>query len=76
MTEDSSQENIQKTESKKDKIANLTKKKRFIFSVIAIFVLSILAWLYFTSFETTDDAFVEGHVIQISPKVSGIIEKL
>ena len=62
--------------SPKNKIAQIAKKKRFIFSILGILILSILAWLYFTSFETTDDAFVEGHVIQISPKVSGIIEKL
>ncbi len=75
-TKENQQDNTEQKQSKKDKIAQITKKKRFIFSVVVILVLSVLAWLYFTSFETTDDAFVEGHVIQISPKVSGIIEKL
>ena len=32
--------------------------------------------MYFSTFETTDDAFVEGHIVRISPKITGIIEKL
>ncbi len=51
-------------------------KKRFILPTIIAVVLLTLGWLYLSSFETTDDAFVEGHIIRISPKVTGIIEKL
>lgn len=51
-------------------------KKRFLVPSIIILVLCVLGWLYFSTFETTDDAFVEGHIIRVSPKVTGIIEKL
>ena len=51
-------------------------KKRFLIPSIVIVVLCLLGWLYFSTFETTDDAFVEGHIVRISPKVTGIIEKL
>ncbi|HSV33028.1 MAG TPA: HlyD family secretion protein [Pyrinomonadaceae bacterium] len=45
--------------------------------VILIFALvGIRYWLYARSHESTDDAFIDGHIIQISPKVSGIITKV
>lgn len=51
-------------------------KKRFLVPIIIILVVCILGWMYFSTFETTDDAFVEGHIVRISPKITGIIEKL
>lgn len=33
-------------------------------------------WLYVRQFETTDDAFVEGNIIQVSPKISAHITKI
>lgn len=51
-------------------------KKRFLIPSIIGIVLCVLGWMYFSSFETTDDAFVEGHIVRVSPKVTGIIEKL
>ncbi len=51
-------------------------KKRFLIPSLVILVLCLLGWMYFSTFETTDDAFVEGHIIRISPKITGIIEKL
>ena len=33
-------------------------------------------WLYARSHESTDDAFIEGHIVQISPKVSGYVAKV
>ncbi|TFE70643.1 HlyD family secretion protein [Methylacidiphilum caldifontis] len=35
------------------------------------FLLTYLFFGYFLSFETTDDAFIAGHIIRISPKVAG-----
>ena len=60
---------------KRKKTKKIIKKRFLIPSIIAI-VVCLLGWLYFSSFETTDDAFVEGHIIRVSPKVTGIIEKL
>lgn len=33
-------------------------------------------WLYARSHESTDDAFIEGHIIQINPKVSGYVARV
>ena len=60
----------------KRKKAKKVVKKRFLVPSIVILVLVLLGWLYFSTFETTDDAFIEGHIIRVSPKVTGIIEKL
>jgi membrane fusion protein (multidrug efflux system) len=50
--------------------------------VIAAIVLLIATiagiryWLYSRSHESTDDAFIDGHIIQISPKASGYVAKI
>lgn len=69
MTENETNSSEQKSSKK------LTKKKLAVLGAIAL-VICVLGWLYFSSFETTDDAFVEGHIIRVSPKVTGIIDKL
>jgi membrane fusion protein, multidrug efflux system len=38
--------------------------------------IGVRYWLYARSHESTDDAFIEGHVIQISPKASGYVKKV
>ena len=47
--------------------------------VIAAIILvmgGILLWRYFSSYESTDDAQVDGHINSISPRVSGTVVKL
>ncbi len=61
--------------ARKKKIKKVV-KKRFLVPTLVIILLVLLGFLYFSTFETTDDAFVEGHIIRVSPKVTGIIEKL
>ena len=55
------------------------KKKRVIVPIISAVVL-ILIGIYLavhaTFFQSTDDAFVEGHIIQVAPKVAGQIINL
>ncbi len=57
-----------------------SKKKKFIFAGAAAVVLLLLAgtgyWVYARQFETTDDAFIEGDIVQISPKVSAYVAKV
>jgi membrane fusion protein, multidrug efflux system len=36
----------------------------------------LIYWLHSRHYETTDDAFIEGHVVAVSPKVSGIVQKV
>ena len=70
----SKSDNTEKTNKRKK--TKKVVKKRFLIPSIVVLILCVLGWLYFSSFETTDDAFVEAHIIRISPKVTGIIDKL
>lgn len=65
----------QKT-GKRAKVKKIVSKKRFIFLSLVVIVSCLLSVFYFSTFETTDDAFVEAHIIRISPKVTGIVDKL
>jgi membrane fusion protein, multidrug efflux system len=47
--------------------------------VVATVVLiagGIAWWLYARQFESTDDAFIDGHAVQMAPKISGYVTKL
>ena len=56
--------------------------KRPAFLIGAVIVLLVVAifgiryWLYARSHETTDDAFVDGHIIQVSTKASGYVARI
>jgi membrane fusion protein (multidrug efflux system) len=45
-------------------------------AVIALLVAGFFAYRYFTSYESTDDAQVDGHVNSISARISGHVTKL
>src|SRR5580658_4222327 len=50
-----------------------------IFIVIAVVVLlvgGILAWRYFSSYESTDDAEVDGHLMPVSARIGGYVAKV
>jgi membrane fusion protein, multidrug efflux system len=46
----------------------------FVLLVAAIF--GVRYWLYARAHETTDDAFIDGRIVQVSPKVSGYVAKV
>jgi membrane fusion protein (multidrug efflux system) len=56
--------------------------KRPAFLIVAAVVLILGAiyglryWAYARSHESTDDAFIDGHIVPISPKVSGYVAKV
>ena len=56
--------------------------KRPAFLIGAVVVLLIVAivglryWLYARSHESTDDAFIDGNIVQVSPKASGYITRV
>jgi membrane fusion protein (multidrug efflux system) len=56
--------------------------RRPAFLIAATLVLLLAAifgvryWLYARSHESTDDAFIDGHIVQISPKVPGYVSKV
>ncbi len=58
----------------------LYKRPAFLIGAIIVLlvaaILGIRYWLYARSHETTDDAFIDGHIIQISPKASGYVAKV
>jgi membrane fusion protein (multidrug efflux system) len=39
-------------------------------------IFALHSWLHSRSYEDTDDAFIEGHVVAVSPKVSGIVQQV
>ncbi|MFA7235273.1 MAG: HlyD family secretion protein [Phycisphaeraceae bacterium] len=39
-------------------------------------IAGVRYWLYARQYETTDDAFVDGEIVQVSAKVSGIIQSV
>jgi membrane fusion protein (multidrug efflux system) len=39
-------------------------------------IIGLRYWAYSRSHESTDDAFIDGHIIQISPKASGYVAKV
>lgn len=56
-------------------------KRRGVIIIAVVVVLlgtifGVRYWLYARSHESTDDAFIDGHVIQVSPKVSGYVAKI
>ncbi len=40
---------------------------------IVLVIAGVLLWIYISSYENTDDAFVDGHTDPISPRISGIV---
>jgi membrane fusion protein (multidrug efflux system) len=52
---------------------------RWIFLIVIVIgggIAGLIYWLNARQFESTDDAFIDGHVIAVSPKVSGIVRKV
>ncbi|CAI9085061.1 HlyD family secretion protein [Candidatus Methylacidiphilum fumarolicum] len=60
-----------KTEEQKGLRAFLIKSILYGLIFSLIFFLAYLLFEYFSSYETTDDAFIAGHIIRIAPKVAG-----
>jgi membrane fusion protein (multidrug efflux system) len=47
-----------------------------VIAAIAIVIAGIFAWRYFASYEDTDDAQVDGHLMPLSARISGYISKV
>lgn len=58
----------------------LYRRPAFLIVAALMLLISLIGglrfWLYARSHESTDDAFIDGHIIQISPKVSGYVAKV
>src|SRR4029078_13005483 len=47
-----------------------------IIGVVVLLVAGFFLWRYFNSYESTDDAQINGHLNPVSPRVGGHIERL
>src|SRR5262249_32308796 len=47
-----------------------------IIGIVVLLVVGFFLWRYFASYESTDDAQIDGHLNPVSARVSGHIEKL
>jgi membrane fusion protein, multidrug efflux system len=45
----------------------------FIAALLIILVVAIAMWIHSRRYESTDDAFVDAHIIRIAPQVSGLL---
>ena len=63
-------------ERRRSALSNPRVRLGLIIAAVLIVVGGIFAWRYFTSYESTDDAQIDGHVNSISPRVSGHVIKL
>ncbi|HEY3863543.1 MAG TPA: efflux RND transporter periplasmic adaptor subunit [Verrucomicrobiae bacterium] len=70
----------EKSEEGKRKKPPVYKRPAFIISAIVILTVfvvgAIIVWLYVRHFVWTDDAYVDGHVVQIAPQVSAPVQAL
>jgi len=47
-----------------------------VIAIIVLLVIGFFAYRYFTSYESTDDAQVDGHINSVSARISGHVIKL
>lgn len=47
-----------------------------IIGTVALLVVLVLVWRYLSSYESTDDAQIDGHLTSVSARVSGHVQKL
>lgn len=56
------------------------KRRVWLAIVLVVIVLGAVGglayWLYARQFESTDDAFIDGRIVQVSPRVSGIVQSV
>src|SRR6476619_4618302 len=63
---------------KKEKNGKKRRKIIIIGAAVLLFVsiAGLLYWLYARQYESTDDAFIDGDITQVSPKVSAYVKKV
>ena len=68
----------ERKEKAKKKRPEYKKKRVFVPAITAVFLVTIglVAIIHSTFFQSTDDAFVEGRLISVAPRVAGPVVKL
>lgn len=66
------------TKNTKDQRPSYLKKRVIVPSITAVlfFILGIYFMIHSIHFQSTDDAFIEGHIVSIAPRVSGQVKEL
>ena len=44
--------------------------------IILLIVGGVLWWLHARQFESTDDAYVDGHIVRVAPQVAGVLRQM
>ena len=63
-------------ERRRSALSNPRVRLGLIIAAVVLVIGGILAWRYFSSYEATDDAQIDGHLNSISPRISGHVIKL
>jgi len=70
-------EAVEKNTSNKNNNSNNKKKKLVIIASVALIVVCVLVYLVWTRGRvSTDDAYVDGHIFSISPRVAGYVTQV
>ena len=74
------QTSVEISESETKTISQTPRKKTPFYIVGAILLIAAVVgsvyWIYARQFESTDDAFIDGDIVQISPKISAYVTKV
>src|SRR5207248_506653 len=58
----------------------LYRRPAFLLAAVVVLLVAVIFglryWAYARTHESTDDAFIDGHIVQVSPKVSGYVAKV
>ena len=67
-----------KAKKRKKLLVKFTKKRVIVplIIVLVLFILLVMSFINSLSYQSTDDAFVEGSLVSLAPKVSGQVVKL
>ncbi len=63
-------------ERRRSALGNPRVKLFLIIAAVVVVIGGIFLWRYFTSYEDTDDAQIDGHIVSVSARVSGHVIKL
>ena len=73
-------ENEAASDPDKKEEKNGKKRRKIFFIGAAVLLVGLIGglsyWLYARQYESTDDAFIDGDIVQISPKVSAYVKKV